>query len=109
MNGDEFEEGNSALMAWLQAAFRAQDRVRFQQLQLAGDDVADSDRPHLRYGVSIGDRTIDMDYQMDEWTVSLIRIVVVERDGKQSIEIKRFAGPQGEAYDEANEWRDSLK
>jgi hypothetical protein len=102
---DEFEEGSNALMAWLQSAFRAQDRVRLQQLQLAGD-VHDQDRPHFRYGVSTSDSTIDLDYQMDEWTVSLIRIYA-RPNGK--LEIKRFAGPRGEAYEEANEWRSSLR
>src|SRR5689334_3190990 len=91
------------LMAWLQAAFRAQDRVRLQQLAIG--DVADSERPHFRYGVSTSDNTIDLDYQMDEWTVSLIRIYA-RPNGK--LEIKRFAGPRSEAFDEANEWRESL-
>jgi hypothetical protein len=94
-------------MAWLQSAFRAQDRVRMQQLQVgSGPDV---DRAHLRYGMAASDATIDMDYQMDEWTVSLIRITAVEREGKIKLEIKRFAGPRGEAYEEADEWRESLK
>jgi hypothetical protein len=97
------------LMAWLQDAFRARDRVQVQRLQLAGDVSDDSKRANFRYGISASDGTIDMDYQMDEWTVSLIRITAVEREGKTVLEMKRFAGPRGEAYDEANEWRDSLR
>lgn len=97
------EDAGQELMAWLQAAFRAQDRVRLQQLAIG--DVTDAERPHFRYGVSTTADTIDLDYQMDEWTVSLIRIHA-RSDGK--LEIKRFAGPRGEAYDEANEWRNSL-
>jgi hypothetical protein len=62
----------------------------------------------MPYGISLAGSTIDMDYSIDEWNVSLVRITAIEREGKVALEIKRFAGPRGEAYDEANEWRDNL-
>ena len=91
---DEFQEGSEALMAWLQSALKDADRVK--------------GKSKMQYGISASSATIDMDYMIDEWNVSLVRITAVEREGKIKLEIKRFAGPRSEAYDAANEWRESL-
>lgn len=105
MNLNDFQEGNEAVMAWLQECMRGAERVNIARLR-AGEDP--DEFPRFQYSVAASDRTIDMDFKMDEHTVSLIRITAVERKGKTRLEIKRFAGPRGEAYDEADEWREKL-
>lgn len=61
-------------------------------------------------GVSVGDDgTIDLDYVSDAWNVSLIRILPIVENGVLRVEVKRFAGPRGEAYEAADDWRDYLR
>ena len=102
---DSAEVGHE-LQDWLRTYRRAVENQLHTRVQTGHAD----DGPSMQTGVSVGDDgTIDLDYKSDEWNVSLIRILPVLENGKLRVEVKRFAGPRGEAYDMANDWRESLR
>ena len=102
----DFAAIGQELREWLLTYRRGVEKQLYARVQ---GEVVD-DGPSMQTGVSVGDDgTIDLDCMSDQWNVSLIRILPILQNGKLCVEVRRFAGPHGEAYEEANEWRDSVR